>query len=168
MQSFFSTFSSYISPEDIIILAVSGGVDSMVFFDMIKNIHPKENIIVAHLDHSLRWVESDWDRELVANICKRENLVFELEKLDIGAMAKTEKSSLEAIARRERYRFLESIRSKHNARYILTAHHAGDQTETIVWNLIKWAKVRGLSGMSVVSALPSLQRFLVRTSSGEL
>ena len=54
MQSFFSTFSSNISPDDIIVLAISGGVDSMVLFDMISHIHPKANTIVAHLDHSLR------------------------------------------------------------------------------------------------------------------
>ena len=72
-------------------------------------------------------------------------------KLDIGSIAKSEKSSLEAIARRERYRFLESVRVKHGARYILTAHHAVDQTETILGNMVKGAKVRGLSGMSIVS-----------------
>lgn len=54
MPPLIPTFSSYISPNDIIVLAVSGGVDSMVLLDMIKNIHPKENIIVAHLDHCLR------------------------------------------------------------------------------------------------------------------
>ena len=151
MQSFFPTFSSYTSPDDIIVLAVSGGVDSMVLFDMIKNIHPKENIIVAHLDHCLRWAESDWDRELVANICKREDIVFEVARLDIASMAKIEKSSLEAIARRERYSFLESIRERYSARYILTAHHAVDQTETIIGNMVKGAKVRWLSGMSMVS-----------------
>lgn len=146
-------FSSHISPDDIIVLAVSGGVDSMVLLDMVLGCHKKENIIVAHLDHCLRWVESDWDREFVASICNRYNITFEMQKIDIWVLAKTEKSSLEAIARRERYTFLELIRSKHDARYILTAHHAGDQTETIVWNLIKWAKVRGLSGMSIISGL---------------
>ncbi|MBC7498391.1 tRNA lysidine(34) synthetase TilS [Candidatus Gracilibacteria bacterium] len=151
MQSFSSTFSSYISPDDIIVLAMSGGVDSMVLFDLILKIHKKENIIVAHLDHSLRGTESDGDRELVANICKREDIVFEVEKLDIGSMATSEKSNLEAIARRERYTFLESVRVKHNAVYTLTAHHAVDQTETIIGNMIKGAKVRGLSGMSVIS-----------------
>ena len=151
MQSFPPTFSHYISPNDIIILAVSGGVDSMVLLDLVLQIHPKENIIVAHLDHSLRWAESDWDRELVTNICKRENIVFEVARLDIERIAKTEKSSLEAIARRERYRFLESVRAQYGARCILTAHHSIDQTETIIGNMIKWAKVRWLSGMSVVS-----------------
>jgi tRNA(Ile)-lysidine synthase TilS/MesJ len=59
MYQFPPLFSSHISPDDTIILAVSGGVDSMVLFDMVKNIHSKENIIVAHFDHMLRGVESD-------------------------------------------------------------------------------------------------------------
>jgi len=64
-------------------------------------------------------------------------IIFEYEKKDIGALAKAEKSSLEAVARRARYDFLERIRTKHVARYILTAHHADDQAETIFMNLIK-------------------------------
>ncbi len=52
-------------------------------------------------------------------------------------MAKTENMNIEAIARRERYRFLETVRERYSARYILTAHHAVDQTETIIGNLIK-------------------------------
>lgn len=54
MDAFFQTFSKYIEPSDILVLAVSGGVDSMVLFDMVKKHHPKEKIIVAHFDHSLR------------------------------------------------------------------------------------------------------------------
>jgi tRNA(Ile)-lysidine synthase len=148
---FLEPFSKYISLDDIIILAVSGGVDSMVLFDMIRNIHPREKIIVAHFDHMLRWSESDWDREIVASICKRENITFEVGRVDIGSLAKSEKLNLEAVARRERYWFLECIRAKHGASYILTAHHAVDQTETVIGNIIKWAKVRWLSGMSMVS-----------------
>ncbi len=166
MQSFSPIFDSYISPDDIIILAVSGGVDSMVLLDMIKNIHPKENIIVAHLDHCLRWIESDWDRELVANICNIENIVFEGEKLDIDYIAKIEKSSLEAIARRERYAFLESVRVQYDARYILTAHHVVDQTETIIGNMVKGGKVRWLSGMSMVSGF--LLRPLLSTTKSDI
>ncbi len=152
MQSFFFFFSSYVSLDDTIILAVSGGVDSMVLFDMIKNIHPREKIIVAHFDHMLRWWYSDGDRELVASICKRENIIFEVKKMDIGTMAKNEKMNLESLARRERYAFLEIVREKYIAKYILTAHHAVDQTETVIGNMIKWAKVRWLSGMSIVSS----------------
>ncbi len=59
MQSFIPTFSTYISPDDIIVLAVSGGVDSMVLLDLVLHSHNRANTIVAHLDHSLRGVESD-------------------------------------------------------------------------------------------------------------
>lgn len=151
MQSFLSTFQKYIKPEDYIVLAVSGWVDSMVLFDMILRQHPRSQIIVVHFDHSLRWVESDMDRDLVANICNRENIKFEVQKMNIGSMAKTENMNLESIARRERYSFLEQVREKYNASYILTAHHAVDQTETIIGNMIKWAKVRGLSGILELS-----------------
>jgi tRNA(Ile)-lysidine synthase TilS/MesJ len=51
---FLETFKMHISPSDMLILAVSGGVDSMVLFDFVKNAHPKEKIVVAHFDHSLR------------------------------------------------------------------------------------------------------------------
>ena len=151
MQSFLSTFQKYIKPEDYIVLAVSGWVDSMVLLDLILRQHPRSQIIVVHFDHSLRWVESDMDMELVANICNREYIKFEAQKMDIGSMAKTENMNLESIARRERYRFLEQVREKYNAIYILTAHHAVDQTETIIGNMIKWAKVRGLSGILELS-----------------
>jgi tRNA(Ile)-lysidine synthetase-like protein len=151
MQSFVSSFQRYIKSDDIIVLAVSGGVDSMVLLDLVSGIHPTSHIIVTHFDHSIRWVESDLDRELVANICNSKKITFEVEKMDIAIMAKDEKMNLEALARRERYWFLERVRSKYQAKYILTAHHAVDQTETIIGNMIKWAKVRGLSGMSEVS-----------------
>jgi 3'-phosphoadenosine 5'-phosphosulfate sulfotransferase (PAPS reductase)/FAD synthetase len=54
MSSFTELFASHISPTDTIVLAVSGGVDSMVLLDMVLGIHNKKNIIVAHFDHSLR------------------------------------------------------------------------------------------------------------------
>ena len=137
MKSFTTTFSEYVQPTDTLILAVSGGVDSMVLLDMVSRSHPKDKIVVAHFDHALRGAESDGDRELVRDIATEEGLVFECEKKDIGIMAQDEKSSLEAIARRERYAFLERMRSQYGARYILTAHHADDQAETILMNLIK-------------------------------
>jgi tRNA(Ile)-lysidine synthase len=151
MHIFLETFSKYISPDDILILAVSGWVDSMVLFDILKKHHPKEKLVVVHFDHSLRWDESDADRELVANICKSENIICEVEKMDIWWLAKTEKKSIEHIAREERYRFFRQVKEKYSAKYILTAHHADDQVETILMGMGKWGKIRGLSGMSIAS-----------------
>lgn len=137
MKSFTTTFSEYVQPTDMLILAVSGGVDSMVLLNLVSSMHPREKIIVAHFDHALRGVESDGDRELVRDTASEMGVVFEYEKKDIGSIARDEKSSLEAVARRERYSFLERMRSQYGARYILTAHHSDDQAETILMNLIK-------------------------------
>ena len=109
----------------------------MVLFDLIFRQHSRSRIIIAHFDHSLRGIESNSDREFVANICKNENIQFEVKKMDIGGIATEEKMNIESLARRERYRFLEEIRSKYGAKYIITAHHAIDQTETIIGNMIK-------------------------------
>lgn len=57
--------------------------------------------------------------------------------MDIRSMANDEKMNIEAIARRERYLFFETVRKQYGAKYILTAHHAGDQTETVIGNMIK-------------------------------
>lgn len=61
--------------------------------------------------------------------------------MDISSLAKEEKMSIEAIARRERYAFLESVRIKYGARYILTAHHMDDRIETAIFNLIRGSKL---------------------------
>jgi tRNA(Ile)-lysidine synthase len=112
---------------------------SFVLFglDMVKKQHSKNNIVVAHFDHSLRGIESDSDREFVEKICNDRHIQFEVEKMDIAVIAKSEKMNIEAVARRERYAFLERVRAQYDAKYILTAHHAVDQTETIIGNMIK-------------------------------
>lgn len=151
MLSFSRTFSNIVHPSDILVLAVSGGVDSMVLLDLVRKFHPSENIVVVHFDHSLRWAESDGDREFIADFCKRENLAFETKKVDIATLATEHKGSLEAVARKERYDFLEAVRRQYNAKFIITAHHADDQIETMVLNMIKGGKSQGISGMSTVS-----------------
>lgn len=137
MLAFSRTFSSVVHPNDIIVLAVSGGVDSMVLLDLVRKFHPTENIVVAHFDHSLRGAESDGDRDFVADFCKREDIAFETKKTDIAKLAEEKKQSIEVTARNERYEFLEHVRRECGAKYILTAHHADDQMETMLLNLIK-------------------------------
>ena len=70
-KKFLESFSKYIQSEDILVLAISGGVDSMVLLNLVLENHPKEKIIVAHFDHSLRGGESDDDREFIANYCNK-------------------------------------------------------------------------------------------------
>jgi tRNA(Ile)-lysidine synthase len=151
-QKFLTTFSKYTQPDDILVLAVSGGVDSMVLFDVVIRNHLREKIIIAHFDHSLRGVESDGDREFIANICNIENIVFEFEKMDIALSAKNEKMSIEAVARKYRYEFLTRIAEKYSARYILTAHHQDDRIETAMFHLIRGTKLGGIRALSFLSS----------------
>ncbi len=137
MELFFQSYQKIIKPSNKLVLAVSGGVDSMILLHLVMVVHPHENIIVAHVDHSLRGAESDADRVFVADFCNRMGIRSEMSKTDVESLAKEVKMSIEVMARNIRYEFFEQVREKHNARYILTAHHADDQTETILLNIIK-------------------------------
>lgn len=151
MKNFLSIFQQYIDLSDILVIGVSGGVDSMVLLNLLLKSHPKESLVVAHFDHMLRWGDSDRDREFVMDFCQKNNLIFEFDRVDIGEIYRLSGGSLEAIARAERYGFLEKVREKYQAKYIITAHHSDDQIETILLNLIKWWKIQWLSGMSILS-----------------
>ncbi len=168
---FLTSFSKYIQKDDLIILAVSGGVDSIVLLDLVRAYHDRNKIIVAHFDHSLRWSESDGDRDFVANICKKEDITFEFEKLDIATLAKDEKMSIESVARKYRYEFFLHIAKKDQAKYILTAHHQDDRIETAMFNLIRGTKLGGIHALSEVSQIDdwvSLFRPLLSISKSEI
>ena len=162
---FLESFSKVIEPDTTIVLAVSGGVDSMVMLDLVRAHHRDDRIIVAHFDHSLRGADSDGDREFVANICKSENIAFEYEKLDIAALATEEKMSIESSARKYRYEFLTRVAEKYRAAYILTAHHLDDRIETALFHLIRGTKLGGIHALSectVLSAQCRVYRPLLR------
>ncbi len=146
-ENMLSQFSAPYVSTDTLVLAVSGGVDSMVLLDLVSRNHPYDKIVVAHFDHSLRWDESDGDRDFVAEFCKRANLLFEFEKVDIRTLSEIEHMSIESSARKYRYAFLTSIAERHQARYILTAHHLDDRIETAIFNLIRGSKLGGIHAM---------------------
>lgn len=147
-RNFLESFSKYIKKDDILILAVSGGVDSMAMVHMILCTHDKEKIIIAHFDHSLRGDESDGDRIFVENYCRTRGILFVWEKLDISQLAREEKMSIEHAARKYRYEFLFRIAREKNAGYLLTAHHSDDRIETAIFNLIRWSKLAWIHALS--------------------
>ena len=150
-EKFIQAFLTQVSPEDTLILAVSGGVDSMVLLDLVLFQHPADKIIVGHFDHSLRWAESDEDRVFIANYCNKKSITFESEKMDIASLAKNEKSSIEMTARKYRYDFLRRVSEKYSAKYILTAHHQDDCIETALFNLIRSTKLWGIHALGVLN-----------------
>lgn len=132
-------------PKGKYILAVSGGVDSMVLLDVLSK-QKDLALIVAHLDHGLR-EDSFRDAELVKRTASKYKLPFISEKL-----APEEKFSEEK-ARKSRYEFLRKVMNDHEAIAIITAHHQNDQLETAIFNLLRGTGRKGLSSLKSTELL---------------
>jgi tRNA(Ile)-lysidine synthetase-like protein len=122
------------------VVAVSGGVDSVVLLDILAR-QPGLELIVAHFDHGIR-TDSAKDRLFVEGLAAKYGYLFEFEEGKMGA------SASEAEARQARYDFLDRMRNKHQAASVVTAHHQDDVIETAIINLYRGTGRRGLSSLS--------------------
>ncbi len=102
-------------------------------------------LVLCHLNHGLRGDESDDDAHLVRQLAEAFDLPFELGHTDVPARMKEKKESMELAARRSRHTFFAKCSNIHNCSRVLLAHHADDQAETILHNLLRGSA--GLSGM---------------------
>jgi tRNA(Ile)-lysidine synthetase-like protein len=139
------------------VLAVSGGVDSVVLLDLFSK-QSDTGLIVAHFDHGIR-NDSDDDRLFVAQLAKKYDLPFEYGEAKLGSGAS------EALARKERYEFLKNVKAKYKAKDIVTAHHQDDLLETAIINLKRGTGRRGLSSLR---SHENLQRPLLGVSKADL
>ena len=130
------------------VVAVSGGVDSVVLLDMLSRV-PGHDIIVAHFDHGIRDDSSD-DARFVEGLARHYGYTFETKREELGSKAS------EDLARRRRYAFLRKIADAYGAR-IVTAHHADDVLETIAINLHRGTGWRGLAVLDSEIVRPLLQ-----------
>lgn len=127
------------------IVAVSGGVDSMVLLDLVRTI-TQYSFIVVSIDHSIR-EDSTQDIEMVRKVAKKSRLKFFSEKAGVPTLAKLERKGLEETARDTRYSILQKYKKKYKTASIITAHHQDDQLETILFHLIRGSDVHGVVGM---------------------
>ncbi len=132
--------------DDVLLLAVSGGIDSMVLIDIVTAL--KVRFSIAHCNFQLRGEESDADQKLVANTAQRLGVPFHTVSFDTAAYKKQEKFSTQQAARILRYEWLEKIRQEFDYQYIATAHHADDSVETFIYNFSKGCGLKGLLGIA--------------------
>ncbi len=118
------------------LVAVSGGVDSVVLLDML--VKSEHKLIVAHVEHGIRGDDSAADARFVEALAKKYQLPFVAKSLKLGPKASEER------ARNARYEFLFAQAKKHGAE-LVTAHHADDVVETIALNLTRGTGWRGLA-----------------------
>lgn len=139
------------------VVAVSGGVDSMVLIEMLRH-QTGLKLIVAHFDHGIR-PDSDQDRQLVQAYAEKHGLPF------VYHEARLENMASENEARQARYDFLHKVRQAARADAILTAHHQDDRLETAVHNLLRGT---GRKGLSSLGDTPHIKRPLLRLTKQEL
>ena len=135
------------STERKILVACSGGADSMVLVHVLLSLN--ENIAIAHCNFNLRGEDSNADEELVRNFALKNKLSFHVESFDTTGFAKHNKISTQVAARELRYEFFKRLKKEFSYDYIAMAHHADDMAETVLINLGRGSGIAGLKGMPV-------------------
>lgn len=152
MLDSFLTFINQHTPDlkqQPTLLAVSGGIDSIVMVHLFHNLGLPAGI--AHCNFGLRGEESDGDEAFVHDIATRYNFPFFVTRPDVKTLAKSASISTQMAARELRYEWFEKIRQESGYRWIATAHHANDSLETLLLNLARGTGLAGLTGIAPVS-----------------
>lgn len=139
--------------SDKLVIACSGGPDSMALISVFEALAPKYNLslFVAHAEHGIREQSSLDDANYVKNYCKEHHLPFFLEHLNIKNKLDNKRESVETLARRLRYEFLRKVALQVDSKKIVTAHHLNDQAETVLQHLLRGAGADGLIGMKPIN-----------------
>jgi tRNA(Ile)-lysidine synthase len=153
-----------ISEGDCVIVAVSGGPDSVCLLHILHELKDELNIrlVVAHFDHGLRSAEDESETAFVRDLAQSLKVPFETAKGRL--LSKRTRGSREEVARNARYAFLEKVRKKHKAQKIALGHNLNDQAETILMRLLRGSGPSGLTGIppsrdgSIIRPLIEIER----------
>lgn len=131
-----------------ILLAVSGGIDSMYMANRASELIPGARFAVAHCNFLLRGEESDADEAFVRDWCREKGLTCHVRRFDTEAEAAARGISIEMAARDLRYVWFEELCREHGYAAVALAHNANDNAETLMLNLLRGTGSRGIRGMS--------------------
>lgn len=146
----YEAFLTFIKAQNLpveqskVLLAVSGGVDSMVLADLFAR--AGFDFAVAHVNYGLRGEDSQKDEELVKGWCSAHNI--QLHVRHVSEMEYDVQASLQMVARKIRYAFFEQLQQAHGYEAVATAHNQNDNLETVLLNLTKGTGIRGLTGIA--------------------
>ena len=134
-----------LNPNELYIVALSGGADSVALLLLLKNAH--FNVHAAHCNFHLRGEESDRDEAFCVELCKGLGVELHRAHFDTREYAELHKVSIEMAARELRYKWFEQLRQDIGAAGICVAHHRDDSVETVLLNLVRGTGLRGLTGI---------------------
>lgn len=140
---------SLFGDNENIVVAVSGGADSMCLLSFLYSVKSKlkiNRLIAAHVNHNIRGDEAKRDEEFVKSFCELRGIPFELLDADVPKIADSMKCGTEEAARRVRYDYFKELSEKYNA-LVATAHNADDNAETVIYNLVRGSGLKGLCGI---------------------
>ncbi len=132
------------------LVGVSGGADSVALLHLLVA-EGFRNLVVCHLNHTLRGRASTEDARFVVKLADSIGLVHETARADVTARMKQTGESMETAARHLRHEFFGNCSKKHRCPRVILAHHADDQAETVLWNLLRGS--HGLRGMKAEQRL---------------
>lgn len=136
-------------PGDTVVVAVSGGPDSMALLDMLWRLRERDQLalIAAHVNHGFRPEESEREAATVQQLCLQLDIRYEAAFIDMPAyLAETGKNA-QLAAREKRYAFLHEVASRYGAARIALAHHADDQAETVLMRILRGTGTGGLAAI---------------------
>ena len=143
-QNHLNTNLSFLKGKKLL-LAVSGGIDSMVLVHLCHQLNL--DFAIAHCNFQLRGVESNQDEAFVTHQAELLKIPIFIERFDTQTFAEQQKMSIQVVARNLRYDWFYSLLANHNFDYILTAHHLDDSLETFLINFTRGSGIEGLTGI---------------------
>ena len=132
-------------PKEHVLLAVSGGIDSVVLCTLSKL--AGLNFTIAHCNFSLRGEESERDEQFVRSLGAQYGVTVLVKKFDTTACAEQNRISVQEAARNLRYQWFDELRKEQGFSYTLLAHHADDNIETLLMNFFRGTGLQGLTGI---------------------
>ncbi len=133
-----------LKPDDVVVVGVSGGPDSMALLYILNEFKKKIGfkIVCAHVNHNKR-VESEQEKIDLEKYCKENNIIFEYKKIESWG-----DDNFHNEARSVRYNFFEDLVESYSAKYLMTAHQGDDLIETILMRIVRGSTLKGYSGFS--------------------
>ena len=143
-----------IEKEDKLVIGVSGGPDSMALLHILLTLQEKEQIpsctlLVAHVNHMLR-KEAEEETAYVEEFCRLHQIPCFVKRAKVEELAQKAKMGTEEMGRNIRYQFFEEVKEKEKAQKIVTAHHANDNAETVLMNILRGSGTAGLKGIEPI------------------
>ena len=163
-----------IAPGESIVLGVSGGADSVLLLHALAALREsmKTELFAVHVHHGIRGKEADRDAEFVGGLCERLAVPCRVEHVDVPAVAREEKLTVEEAGRKIRYQCFYDEMEWVGAEKLAVAHHRDDSAETILFNLVRGSGIKGLCGIApmqgrIIRPLMDLRRYEIEAALSE-